>query len=81
MTVGEDCRAIKKALLQVPVSEGQWAMAWLLYSSEACLKTTLDFIYGLEPRGLLLWQQDPVSTKPPRRVNFDGHYIQLRMEI
>lgn len=79
MTVGQDCKAIKKALLQVPVSDGQRAMAWLLYHSEAGLKNTLDFIYGLEPRGLLLWQQDPVSTKPPRRVNFDGHYIQKRL--
>ena len=79
MTEGQDRNAIKKALSQVPVSDGQWAMAWLIYYFESGLKNTLDFIYGLEPRGLLLWQQDPVSIKPPRRVNFEGHYIQERL--
>jgi hypothetical protein len=59
MTTAQDRRAIKKALREVPVSEGQWAMAWILYNSEAGLDATLQFIYGLEPRGLLLHQQAP----------------------
>lgn len=57
MTTAQDHRAIKKALKEVPVSEGQWAMAWILYHCEAGLDITLEYIYGLEPRGLLLHQQ------------------------
>lgn len=34
MTEGQDRNAIKKALSQVPVSDGQGAMAWLIYHSE-----------------------------------------------
>lgn len=34
-------------------------MAWILYHAEAGLDATLEFIYGLEPRGLLLYQQIP----------------------
>lgn len=59
MTVAQDRRTIKKALKQVPVSEGQWAMAWILYHSGVGVSGTLEYIYGLEPRGLLLWQQTP----------------------
>jgi hypothetical protein len=32
-------------------------MAWLLYHAEIEVDNVLEFIYGLEPRGLLLWQQ------------------------
>lgn len=59
MTTAQDHRTIKKALSEVPISEGQWAMAWILYHSEVGLDATLQFIYGLEPRGLLLYQQAP----------------------
>ena len=62
MTTAQDHRSIKKALSEVPVSEGQWAMAWILYHSEAGLDATLKFIYGLEPRGLLLYQQPPTGN-------------------
>lgn len=59
MTTAKDHRIIKKALRKVPVSEGQWAMAWMLYRCEIGLDATLEYIYGLEPRGLLLHQQAP----------------------
>lgn len=59
MTTAQDYRVIKKALREVPVSEGQWVMACPLYRCETGLDATLEFIYGLEPRGLLLHQQAP----------------------
>lgn len=57
MTVAQDRRAIKAALKEVLVSEGQWAMAWVLYHAETGVDNVLKYIHGLEPRGLLLWQQ------------------------
>lgn len=66
MTVAQDKRIIKAALKEVPVSEGQWAMAWLLYHAETGVDNVLEFIHGLEPRGLLLWQQ----TARHRQLSF-----------
>jgi len=63
MTVAQDRRVIKAALKEVPVSEGQWAMAWLLYHAETGVDNVLEFIYGLEPRGLLLWQHGAVHKQ------------------
>lgn len=57
MTVAQDHRAINVALKEVPVSEGQWAMVWLLYHAETGADNVFEYIHSPEPRGLLLWQQ------------------------
>lgn len=45
-----------KALREVRASEWQYAAAAILLSANG-LDNALEFVYGLEPRGLLPWQQ------------------------
>lgn len=50
-----DRKRLLKALRDVRASEWQYAAAAILLSVNG-LENALEFVYGLQPRGLLPWQ-------------------------
>lgn len=74
-------RTLQRTLAATPVSEGQWAMAWILFQANG-LACALEFVNGLAERGLLIWQREPFPETPPQSVNpiiAPGEYQQGRL--